>query len=101
MGVHIIEDDRHQWVSDTLGEMNISRPMLPSIDCPCPHCGVYVRRALVVSRHDVEMIDDMMTAMQDVCDKYGIGAHMISEIAAQCIIRIAQKAASKQQENKP
>lgn len=97
MSVHVVEDDRYKWVEHALNDMNVSRPMLRTVDIPCPHCGVPVRRPLVVGKHDVQMIDEMMSAMQDVCDKYGIGALMISEITAQCAIRIAQKQATRQE----
>lgn len=93
MSVHVVDDDMRRWVISTLAEMNEMRP-ITTFDCPCPHCGIPVRRPLVVSRHDVEMIERFMAAISEVADRHGITAHLLAEVKTQCMIAKVQKNAA-------
>ena len=86
--IFIVRDDIDQTIHDCLTEIRALRPL--TIEDSCPHCGVPVRRPIMLRDHDRKDLQEFMRTICRIADKRGITAELLAEIKTDCIINAAR-----------
>ncbi len=77
---------------ECLSAIEFSEP--PKTEQKCHHCGLVMRYPLIARQSDLDNFKKLMEAAQEVLDRNGVTALLLSEVRANAYIAIAKKSAS-------
>jgi hypothetical protein len=65
----------------------------PTADTKCPHCGLVVRRPIIVKESDRRAFEEMITSAQKVLDRNNVTGLVLAELFAEITVNKARKQA--------